>query len=970
MAESIDIKLNVDAGEAEELKRLPREARREWEQLNRELASGPGFAGPRGRRLQEVSGRQEELARIGQTQGFWTPQQKQEFTRGQQESNRLWSDYWKERGQIAQQAGDQIAKQIQELEKQLSDVQRTKGGRSPEGQGLSRQIAGLYQQQAAYTPQAAQAQVRQAQAEQQRLAREMAAAATAIPVANRVSPERQQQAQARIAKEQQRQTDQQARQAEQQARADDKRTQEDLNRANRRTRWEGQQRGQAEKEDDKRTQDDLNRANKRTRWERQQQDQAEKEDDRRTQENLGSFNKQILWARKLRDEQEKRDENNGGVGLGGMAMRFGRGLVGAYSIYAIASKIRRDFASEYERMIAVADIGQRVRPVGMGAGVFQGIAKQLEPSLRPEESTQFLRDYSALTGGMRGAQQAVGLTRGLGLAPEEGAQMFGQVGRMGMDQDKFAKRIAEESANANIRGRMGEMTEALIQMADSLVQRLGRVPDQEGLASMLDSLSATKIPGLQGQYGAAQIMGVDEAFRSKQLFNTPDIGPQMIFSMFARMGISDPTKMLQTQKQGLMAHPELWKPMFEQIDQQGGFNSFLGFQGAQSMGLPANEETFNAMQKALTSPAAPGQAALLKRVLGPEEYGKLSFEKNPQMFEVARKFQEREATGDFANEGDERKQLVEALQKEASEMNSELKTRQSMAQAAQSWTDAIDKGVVGFTHLVSDTLPAFGKELDNITQKIHSTLHPLEGRGISGQDPTSPHSLKPRIEVDPGSPHTLFPGGASSRLPAAVGAAIPPAEIQRLTNKMGLAFHNDPDVIRAILQQESSGWNIDSKGGDIGLMQMKPGTAGMSREDLHDPEKNIRAGNLYYARLHHQFQGMDESIAGYNAGAGGVEKAKARAAKEGGDWRDYLPKGKTAAGEPYDTKKYLEAVKSRIPSFHDRNAGEFLTGSATVYVDIRDKKTGESLAHAKVPVGPTTPITGLSTTSSGVMPGL
>src|SRR5262245_61760360 len=260
-------------------------------------------------------------------------------------------------------------------------------------------------------------------------------------------------------------------------------------------------------------------------------------------------------------------QEQGGIGAGmATAMRFGRGLVGAYSVYAIASRLRRDFESELERRILVADIGQTMRPVGMRGEEFQNIAKEIAPSLRPEESTRFLREYTALAG-TRGnlagtfnqAEQAVGLTRALGITPEEGAQQFGQVTRMGLDQDRFAKKLAEETAAAQMRGRMGEMTSTLIGMADELTQRLGRVPDQDALTGLLGRLSAQGVPGLQGAYGAARVQSIDEAFRGQSLFNLPNLGPLAEFQMFSTMGVRDPVKMWQMQQQGLMAHPEMWK---------------------------------------------------------------------------------------------------------------------------------------------------------------------------------------------------------------------------------------------------------------------------------------------------------------------------------------------------------------------------------------------------------------------------
>jgi hypothetical protein len=241
---------------------------------------------------------------------------------------------------------------------------------------------------------------------------------------------------------------------------------------------------------------------------------------------------------------------------------------------------------------------------------------------------------------------------------------------------------------------------------------------------------------------------------------------------------------------------------------------------------------------------------------------------------------------------------------------------------------------------------------------------------------------------------TGYSGGLVGAMPSASGVGGPapavgplsegkidPARIRRLTAASGSAHGVDPALMRAIIAHESGGWNVVSRGGDIGLAQLKSSTAGMSREDLLDPVKNIDAEAALLARLRRQFPGLDEMIAGYNAGPGGVKRAKARAAKQGGDWRNYLPKGVNKAGEPYDARAYLDDVKSRmldegkskIPegaSFRSVNAQQYLSGNATVFVDVRDKKTGESLAQTKVPLGPTAPISGLPTTSQHTVPGV
>lgn len=80
MEHIIDLKVNVDAREAEELKRLPEDVRLKWEQLNRTLAQGPPMQGPRGQQLQQATGQMQEAAqRAAAGQGFFTSSQRREF---------------------------------------------------------------------------------------------------------------------------------------------------------------------------------------------------------------------------------------------------------------------------------------------------------------------------------------------------------------------------------------------------------------------------------------------------------------------------------------------------------------------------------------------------------------------------------------------------------------------------------------------------------------------------------------------------------------------------------------------------------------------------------------------------------------------------------------------------------------------------------------------------------------------------
>jgi len=95
----------------------------------------------------------------------------------------------------------------------------------------------------------------------------------------------------------------------------------------------------------------------------------------------------------------------------------------------------------------------------------------------------------------------------------------------------------------------------------------------------------------------------------------------------------------------------------------------------------------------------------------------------------------------------------------------------------------------------------------------------------------------------------------------------------------------DPDLVRAIIMQESGGRaDVKSHAGAAGLMQLMPGTAKyLGVKDPLDPEQNIRGGVKYINEMLGRKQmkkvkDMTErekiALAAYNAGPGNVSKYK------------------------------------------------------------------------------------------------
>lgn len=96
-----------------------------------------------------------------------------------------------------------------------------------------------------------------------------------------------------------------------------------------------------------------------------------------------------------------------------------------------------------------------------------------------------------------------------------------------------------------------------------------------------------------------------------------------------------------------------------------------------------------------------------------------------------------------------------------------------------------------------------------------------------------------------------------------------------LIEKHAAANNLDPDLLRAVMVQESGGNpRAVSPKGARGLMQLMPGTARrFGVRDTHDPDQNISGGAKYLRFLLDRFKGdVPKTLAGYNAGEGAVDK--------------------------------------------------------------------------------------------------
>jgi tape measure domain-containing protein len=112
--------------------------------------------------------------------------------------------------------------------------------------------------------------------------------------------------------------------------------------------------------------------------------------------------------------------------------------------------------------------------------------------------------------------------------------------------------------------------------------------------------------------------------------------------------------------------------------------------------------------------------------------------------------------------------------------------------------------------------------------------------------------------------------GAGVQAPMMQG--FKPSQYDPILNRISSELNIDPNIARALMEQESGGRNVVSRAGAIGPMQVMPGTGaqlGYSREQLFDPESNIRAGLTYLAQMIERFGGdVSKALTAYNAGPG------------------------------------------------------------------------------------------------------
>lgn len=108
--------------------------------------------------------------------------------------------------------------------------------------------------------------------------------------------------------------------------------------------------------------------------------------------------------------------------------------------------------------------------------------------------------------------------------------------------------------------------------------------------------------------------------------------------------------------------------------------------------------------------------------------------------------------------------------------------------------------------------------------------------------------------------------------------SLNPAHRKYIPDIAAAAIRNQvpPELVLAVIQQESN-WDIEAFSGEAhGLMQLTPGTAerfGLSIGAIYSPIENIEVGTKYLGWLIRRYDGnLLKAVAAYNAGEGAVDR--------------------------------------------------------------------------------------------------
>ncbi len=172
-------------------------------------------------------------------------------------------------------------------------------------------------------------------------------------------------------------------------------------------------------------------------------------------------------------------------------------------------------------------------------------------------------------------------------------------------------------------------------------------------------------------------------------------------------------------------------------------------------------------------------------------------------------------------------------------------------------------------------LVAFGSPVDHIGMYVGNNkmlVAPHSGDVVKIQDVYKTPTAIRRIVPDMGSSVSSSFGAATSLNSSGIGSSLR-SQYDSLFTQAGAKYGLPPNLLAAVAKQES-GFNAraGSGAGAQGLMQIMPGTAKSLGVDPWDPTQAVDGAARMISGLVKKFGSVDLALAGYNAGAGAVQK--------------------------------------------------------------------------------------------------
>jgi hypothetical protein len=411
----------------------------------------------------------------------------------------------------------------------------------------------------------------------------------------------------------------------------------------------------------------------------------------------------------------------------------------------------------------------------------------------------------------------------------------------------------------------------------------------EGFASMMAGMSASGLPGLKGDSGAALIGQINNSIM--QGGSAGPAGQAFIYKALSAQGITDPNEVIYAMQGGMFEHVgnrgmTVYDAVRQQLDKeypQGGW-----VQNMRRWNATSNLFGINMRQAQALDSFQPGDVDHAQGILG--RYGMdLSQIDSSAIGEIAgvlgpnadldaerKKLlgrtganallpEEKSALGNV--EGDSLQyMLVRLLGSHGMEKTEGTKVQESVASLSNVLT-AAGTGLIPVINDLRGATADLGKSVGLLSEwlekKYGDVKNDLGDSGSLAPDGTDPETWDPLTGAGNFSaaqpPHVL---SGDSAAPTTLAPDIE-AEVRAQARAQGV----DEDHMVRLALIERGGYDRVSPAGAMGPMQLMPDTAADERVDRRDWRQNVKGGVSYWKKMLLLFKGNTQAAdAAYNAG--------------------------------------------------------------------------------------------------------